>query len=487
MEIKKLASQTAIYGLSSMIGRFLNFLLVPLYTATFLPEAYGVVSVLYAYAGFFAVLLTYGMETAFFNFSRKTNNTIDVYTTATGSLMVSSAIFVLLGFVFSSQLASLIGYEGHADYIKLFALILACDALSTLPFALLRKENKAWRFAGLKLINIAINILLNLYFIKWGYDAFAKGDTLPFFNAETGVGYIFIANLVASAVTLVLLLPELGRAGNNINRKLLKDMFAYAWPLLLVGFAGMINEVLDRIILKYLLPEKVADEQIGIYSAFYKLSIIITLFVQAFRFAGEPFFFEHADKSNARQTYARVMNYFTAVCGIVFLFTMLFVKELSSIVVRSEAYYSNPDIEIIVPVLLLANIFLGIYYNLTVWYKLSEKTLLGSSVAIAGAALTILLNLLLVPVLGILGSAVTTLAAYGLMAVAAYLMGQKHYPVPYNVLKIVGYLLLALVLWKLHEVLFSHKTSLLRISSAMLALIIYAMVTLRIELPLKKS
>ncbi len=456
-----------------MVGRFLNFLLVPLYTMQFLPDAYGVVTVLYAYVGFFAVLLSYGMETAFFNFTRKDIPIEKVYATGFFSLLFTTFIFSSIGLLFAHSIAKSIGYPQHPEYIKYFVLVLAADTLSALPFALLRKQNKAIKFATVKMLWIAINVGLNLYFIYFGYQQLALGRTIALFNPEVGVGYIFIANLAASVITLLFLLPEFKFAKSKPDWQLLKQMLAYAWPLILVGFAGMINELLDRIVLKYLLPSESADFDIGIYGAFYKISIAVTLFVQAFRFAGEPFFFDKAKDINAKDTYAKVMNYFVAICGLVFLVTMLFVHQIAPIIIRQNAYFTHPQAFTIVPILLMANVFLGIYYNLSIWYKLSEKTLLGSTVAIGGAFITVLLNLLLVPIIGILGSAITTLVAYAAMAVTAYLMGQKYYPVPYQLKPILSYLLAALVFWFLHDYFLSNSALLLQVGFALFFIVLY--------------
>lgn len=473
MELKKLASQTVIYGLSSMVGRFLNFLLVPLYTLQFLPQEYGVVTVLYAYVGFFAVLLSFGMETAFFNFTRKDISTEKVYTTGFYALLTTALLFTAIGLLLAQPIANSIGYPNHPEYIRYFVLILACDTLSILPFALLRKQNKAIKFAAVKMLWIAINVGLNLYFVYYGYQQFAAGKTILLFNPFVGVGYIFIANLIASALTLLFLLPEFKFARSKPDLALLKQMLAYAWPLILVGFAGMINELLDRIILKYLLPPATADFDIGIYGAFYKISIVVTLFVQAFRFAGEPFFFEKSKDQDATATYAKVMNYFVAICGLVFLSTMLFIHQIAPIIIRQKAYFTHEHALTIVPILLMANVCLGIYYNLSIWYKLSEKTLLGSTVAIGGAVATIILNIILVPIIGILGSAITTLVAYGAMALAAYFMGQKHYPVPYQLSHIFTYLAAAVLFWYSHDYFLSHAASWLKILTAIILIGIY--------------
>jgi O-antigen/teichoic acid export membrane protein len=470
-----------------MVGRFLNFLLVPLYTALFMPEEYGVVTVLYAYVGFFAVLLTYGMETAFFNFARKENSAKSAFATAMHALIFSTMLFVLAGFFLDDQIASWIGYPEHPEYIRMFSLILAFDTLCQLPFALLRKENKAWRFVSIKMLNIAVNVGLNVYFIWWGFHRYEQGITVFLFNPEVRIGYIFYANVFASVITLLAMTPQIVAAIGHFDGALLKRMMRYAIPLVIVGFAGMINELLSRIILKYLLPFGTADFDIGVFGAFYKLSIIITLFVQAFRFAAEPFFFEHASTENSQKTYARVMEYFVAACMGMFLFTALFLDDLAHLVVRSESYYQHPQALNIVPVLLMANVFLGIFYNLSIWYKLTEQTLLGSLVSIGGAVATIFLNLLLVPFFGIMGAAIATLAVYFSMSVAAYVMGRFYYPVPYRLIIILLYVCSGYGLWQLYEYLPLPKAGWTSMVMKMAFLGIFASVVVLVRRAEKKS
>lgn len=442
--IRKLAGETAVYGLSSMVGRFLNFLLVPLYTAQFLPEEYGVVTVLYAFAGFAAVILTMGMETAFFHFSTKINDTAKAYSHAFLLLLPLNILLGLIIWFGAEPLAEWVGFEGHGNYFRCFALILPLDALTSLPMAWLRKMGKARRFALLKLLNIAINIGVNLYFVYFGYTYFEKGIQLPGFNPDWGIFYIFIANVLASLIGFLCMIPELRVIRFAPDVEFIKSMLKYAWPVILIGLAGMVNELLDRVLIQYLTPAKEADFNTGVYGAFYKLSIVITLFVQAFRFAAEPFFFEQSRQSDAPRIYARVMHLFVAVCAGIFLLCMLMMDELSALLIRQEAYYRHPQAMQLVPVLLMANIFLGMYYNLSIWYKLSEKTRMGAWIAMGGAVLTIVLNFLLIPKIGILGAAWTTLTVYISMALISWLQGQRYYPVPYNVPRILTYLGLAL-------------------------------------------
>ena len=474
--LKKLLSQTAIYGLSSVIGRLLNYLLVPLYTRYFLPAEYGVVTELYAYVAFLVIVLTYGLETAFFRFSKKDNDVKVVYSTALISLIVSSIIFVILMFVCSSSIASWMGYAGHTEYIEWFAIIIALDAVASISFARLREQEKAIRFALVRLVNIFINIGLNLYFIVY---------------QEFGIEYIFIANLIASIVTLVLLFPEMINSSWRFDKVLWKKMVIYALPLLIAGLAGMTNETIDRVLLKqieqpvniyedyaimlqkniiknekhiiikdplmyneikkygnkfkqlsntsktYIIMESKKSE-LGLYGAFYKLSILMILFIQTFRFAAEPFFFAQQKEKNSRKTYADVMKYFTIIMAVIFLGVTIFYDIIKGFL--GSEYHDERGF-LVVSILLLANLFLGIYYNLSIWYKLTEKTKYGAYLSVFGAIITITLNFTLIPIIGFVGSAWTTLVCYFCMTVASYYLGKRHFPIPYQVGRIGLYLL----------------------------------------------
>jgi O-antigen/teichoic acid export membrane protein len=420
--LKKLASQTAIYGLSSVLGRLLNYLLVPLYTRYFLPAEYGVVTELYAYVAFLVVLLTYGMETAFFRFSKKEEST-KVYSTTLISLLISSVVFVGLIFLNSSAISQWLGYANHPEYIQFFALIIGMDAVASISFAKLREQDKAMRFAFIRIVNIMVNIGLNLYFIVY---------------QEYGIAYIFIANLVASAITLLMLFPQMISSSWVFDKKLWKKMMIYALPLLIAGLAGMTNETIDRILLKHLLPNTdMAASELGLYGAFYKLSIIMILFIQTFRFAAEPFFFAQEKEGNSRKIYADVMKYFTIIMAIIFLGVTIFYDVLKGFL--GSEYHDERGF-LVVSILLLANLFLGIYYNLSIWYKLTEKTKYGAYLSIFGAIITLSLNFTLIPVLGFVGCAWATLVCYFSMTVASYYLGKRHFSVPYQVKRIALYL-----------------------------------------------
>ena len=421
--LKKLASQTAIYGLSSVIGRLLNYLLVPLYTRYFLPEEYAVVIEMYAYVAFLVIVLTYGLETAFFRFSKKENDGKVVYSTALISLIISSVIFVLLMFVGSSSIANYLGYGIEPRFIQWFAIIVGLDAISSIYFAKLREEEKAVRFVTIKLFSIFINIGLNLYFIM---------------HKGFGIEYIFISNLISSIFTILCLVPEMAKVKFTFDKILWKKMMIYALPLLIAGLAGTTNETVDRILLKHLLPNpETAPYELGLYGAFYKLSIIMVLFIQTFRFAAEPFFFAQHKQKEDRKIYADVMKYFTIVTIVIFLAVTIFYDFVIDFL--GTAYHDERGF-LTVSILLIANLCLAIFFNLSIWYKLTEKTIFGAYLAIFGAIITLALNFILIPKIGFIGSAWATLICYLSMTAVSYFIGQKHFPIPYQVGRISAYL-----------------------------------------------
>jgi O-antigen/teichoic acid export membrane protein len=464
--IKQLAGQTAIYGLSSIIGRVIGYLLIPLYTRVFIASEYGISNELYAYSSLLLVLITYGMETAFFRFSETEKDRPRVYSTALISILASTAVFIIIVMALAKPVAGIIRYSNHIEYIIWIALIVSMDALTAIPFAHLRASNKAKRFATVKLINIFFYIALNLFFLLLCPYLLKKdlltGFISQIYNKEIGVGYIFISNLIASALTIVLLLPEYLGIKYYFDRVLWKKMISYALPLLVVGFAGIINETMDRIFLKFLLPEKIAMSQVGIYGACYKISLILTIFIQAFRFAADPFFFAKAKEKNAKEIYADVMKYFIIICTFVFLIVVLYIDVIKYFVGK-EYYTTTTHIEggviskwlfgseisglQIVPVLLIANMCLGIYYNLSIWYKLTDKTGFGAYISIIGAIITTILNIWWIPLIGYMGSAWATLICYASMMFISYFYGQKHYYIQYNLKRLLGYIGLSIALF----------------------------------------
>lgn len=447
--LRKLASQTAVYGLSTMVGRFLNFLLVPLYTARLAGVGdYGQVSVMFSYASFLAVIFTYGMETGFFNFARKADNPGKVFSTATIALICSGLILVLCSNAFADPLMNLAGYPGHSKYAIWFGIILASDAITSIGFAWLRFNEKPWHFAAIRLLNIAINFGSNLFFLiacPWlldhGYTWVSK-----IYNPQHLIDYIFLSNLFASFFIVPLFAKTWMTLKHGFDFTLFRSMLRYSLPMVVVGLAGMVNETLDRILLKQILPKNIADYEVGIYSAFYKLSLILTLFVQAFRFAAEPFFFKHSGTEDAKETYAYVMKWFVYVCGLIYVGTMVFLPWLGPLLLRNKTYFADPRGMAIVPVLLMANFFLGIYYNLSVWYKLSDKTMLGAVTALIGAGLTLIINFTLIPAFSFEASAWATFAAYLSMVLTGFFLGQKYYHIPYKTFNALAILIASALL-----------------------------------------
>lgn len=429
--VKRLFGQTAVYGLSSIIGRLLNYLLVPLYTSVFVdPSDYGVVSELYAWVAFLIVLLTFGMETAFFKFIQKKGDKEKTFSTALISLLVVNGVFFVILAIFHQDLAKILLFEHHGEYILLLGAIVAIDAISSLPLAKLRAEEKALRFSLIQFSSIGVNITLNLILML----GFLSPE-----NPEKGVFYILVANLIASLVKPLLMI-KLFRLKERFDRALFKKMAFYSIPLAIAGFAGIINETLDRILLKQMLydpslPESLsyAESEVGIYSASYKLAMLVTIFLQAYRYAAEPFFFSQINKENRAQVYVKVMNAFIGVVCCVFLLVSLNL-DIFKHFIQNETYWVGLKV---VPVLLVANIFLGIYYNQSIWYKLSGKTRYGAYIALFGALITITLNVLFIPKYGYMACAWATLIVYFIQMVLSYFLGQKHFPIPYDLKKFI--------------------------------------------------
>lgn len=485
--LKQLAGQTAIYGLPTILGRLLNYLLVPLYTYQFATSEYGVVTEMYAYVSLFAVILTYGMETAFFRYSQTEDDKGKVYGTSVLSLIITSAVFITISMIFARPVASRMGYAEHTEYIRWFVLVLAFDALSAIPFARLRELNKAGQFALIKSINIVINLGLNLFFIllcPYLLKSSGNGFILKLihfvYNPEVGVGYIFISNLIASGVTLLLLLPVILDIKLTFNKPLWKRMIKYALPIMIFGMAGIVNETFDRILLKHLLPGsdmKYNMSQLGIYGACYKISILMTLFIQTFKYAAEPFFFNQSKNTNAKLLYAQVMKYFVMVCCFIFLAVMMYIDVVMLFVGR-EYRVGQP----VVPILLLANLFLGVFYNLSIWYKLTGQTIWGAYISIFGAILTLILNFWLVPIIGYMGAAWATFICYGSMMVASYIVGQKYYPINYNVKKLLGFFGLS-ILFYFVSILMHFENRILHLTINTFILLLYVFILFMIEKP----
>ena len=480
---KKLASQTAIYGLPTIVGRLLVYLLNPIFTYNFNPSEIGIQSAGLSYTTFLLVLLTYGMETALFRFSQKEpEHKKTIYSTALISVFISSVVFIIIAYLFSKPLAEKIKFYGHPEYVIWFSIIIAADAFAAVSFAKLREEGKAKRFATIRFTNIILFVALNLFFIlfcKYVYES-ADSPFKPFvekiFNPKLRIGYVFIFNMIASLATVAMLLPTMLTVKWKFDSQIWKRMMVYALPLLIAGLAGTVNDTLDRILLTYLLPSNIAMEQIGIYSACLKLSIIMSIFIQAFRFAAEPFFFGHSKEKDSKEVMAEVLKFFVIICSLIFLGTMMNLSWL-------QYFIGTPEFRTgikVVPILLLANMFLGIFWNQSIWFKLSGQTHFGAFLAIFGAIITIVLNFYWIPRIGYMGSAWATLICYASMMVASYFLGNKHYPVNYDVKRILGYLTLSITLY-LFSMLIKTNHSILNLFMNNILVVVFIAVIWRFE------
>lgn len=438
---KNLFKQTLIYGLATVFPRIISFILNPLFVY-YLPNKsqMGEVSVIFAYLVFFNVVLSYGMETAFFRFYNAEDNKKKVISTSTISLFWSSVGFLALALIFRKNLGEWSGIS--TEFITYTIWILALDALAIIPFSKLRAEKRPMRYAAIKIANVSINLLLNVFFLallpKW-----AAQNPDGFFNTiyldHYQIGYIFISNLLASLFTLVVLIPNYTRISWNFDLDLWKRMMRYGLPILFAGIAFAINEHFDKILLDWL---HVPMSDIGAYSACYKIGMFMVLYRTAYTLGIEPFFFSHASHENAQQTYATITKYFVIFGSFISLFVIVFADLFKHILVPNVHYW---DAMKVVPLIVLANFFLGIYTNLSVWYKLIDKTHIGAYISLVGAVVTLLLNYLLIPTMSYYGSAIATIAAYGSMMIISYQMGQKEYPIPYDFPKIFSYLGLTVV------------------------------------------
>ncbi|MGI9552569.1 MAG: lipopolysaccharide biosynthesis protein [Aurantibacter sp.] len=436
--IKKLFKQTAIYGLATVLPRMLSFLLVPVYTEVMAPEKYGVVTIIYSWFAIFNVFLAYGMETAFFRFYNKSENKDSVVSTSLISILVTTIFFMGIGLLFQGGWARILDIE--YVYIKYLVLILALDALVMIPFAWLRANEKPAKYAVIKTANVVIYLGLTIFFLLLLpnlQNGNPKGFMEWLYRPDFEISYILIANLIASGITLLIMLPLYLKSKYTFDTRLWRGMLNYAWPILIAGIAFTINEVFDKILLKTLLPPDIADSEVGKYGACYKLGMFMTLFGTAFRLGIEPFFFSHAGTENPQRAYAQITNYFVVLGSVIFLAVVVFADVLKELFVRDVAYWEAMDI---VPIILLASFFLGIYHNLSVWYKVTDKTRYGAVISVIGAIITIGINFAFIPVIGYMASAIATVAAYGSMVVLSYYFGKSHYPVPYNFRKIMFYL-----------------------------------------------
>ncbi len=458
--IKSLVKDTAVYGLSSIVGRFLNWILVPLYVYLFPANEYGIVSYLYSFTAVALVILNYGMETGFFRFANRSDEPEKVYTTSLWSVASTSLVFVILLTIFLPAISSAMLLPKHPEYIWLLGTTVAIDAFSNLPFAYLRYKNKAWTFAGIKFLNIGVNIFLNVFFIlicpwlqkhspgliDWFYE--------PMGGLKYGIGWIFVANIISTVVVLIALIPYLARRRWSFDPKLLLKMLNYSWPLLILGVAGIASQNMGQIIIPYIFKgnEEAARTMVGIYGANIKIAVVMVMFTQAFRYAYEPFIFaqDRAKGSDPKKAYCDAMKYFVIFGLLIFLGVMFFLPILKHFI--SPGYWSGLRV---VPIMMLADLFFGIQFNLSLWYKLTDRTQWGMYFSLLCFALMFGLNVWLVPAIGIpdgyMGSAWAAFISYFIVMVLNYFAGRRFYPLPYQTGRMALYTLLAVALYFVGE------------------------------------
>jgi len=421
-----------------VVIRLFPFIIAPFVTNAFGPASLAPFIDFYSVAGIIIVLLSHGMETTFFRFAEKEEDTTKLISTATISVLGASILFMLFSFIFREDLAIAFKTPDQINLLTMMLFVLGLDGLSTMPFVILRKTGRPKKFAIIKIINGVINFLLVLFFIVLLPRAGDNGIFGVHYNKEFGIGYVFVANLVASAVTFVLLAKEIKSVRiASFDSKLWRKMMAYSWPITIAGLAGVINETMDRQFLKYLLPDGTNMEQMAIYGAVCKIVTFLTLFRQAYLLGIEPFFFSHAKNENSGQSYAKLMDLFVIVNCIILLALCVNLNWLAKLYLANPAY--NEGIPI-VPIVLIAAVFLGIYLNMSIWYKLSDKTIFGAYISVLGAAVTIAVNVYFIPSYGYWASTWGTFLSYFSMMTVSYFLGQYFYPVPYHMKKIMGYL-----------------------------------------------
>lgn len=484
---KKLLSQTLIYGLSNVLVRVFPFILTPILVRTFGPFKYSIYADFYSAAGILSVLLTHGMETTFFRFFQKFKDQGDrqntVYFTSFTSVCIVSLLFLLLGIISREPLASAFKHPDEVIFLVWFLFILAADAISAVPFAKLRIQNKSLYFASLKILNSVIMFFSTVVLIFWipkliEHDGIGAAFFSKIYNFDYGIGYAFAANLFASIITFLALLPTILDGKYTFDYTLWKKMLSYAWPITIAGLAGIINETMDRQFIKYLLPEGIAEVQMGIYSAVYKIATFITLFKTAYLLGVEPFFFSHADNKNSGKTYATLMKYYAIFSAVILLFLTANLDWIGRLYIRNTDYWSGFQV---VPILLIGSTFLGIYLNLSIWYKLSDNTHYGAIISGIGACITVALNFIGLKYtdLGYWVCAIATFVSYLTMMLISYFWGQREYPIPYNYKKLIFYIggssLLSLIAY------YCSNHIAIRIGVGNISFIIFIYLTLKIE------
>ncbi len=481
--IKKLAGQTLWYGLSSIAARFINYLLTPYLTYKFSNSEYGEMSSIYSFLPLINVLVLHGMETVFFRFSTTTNDPEKVHSNTSISIIVAAVIAAILLLLFPTPIAQLLKISNHIEYVYLVALIIAFDALSAIPFAKLRQDGRPIQFAFIRISGIIINIIAIFFFLSFCPKYIQQHPTswiTSWYKPNWATGYVLLANLIQASSTFLMLSKTFFSFKFQLNIPLWKEMMLYGMPIIIAGLGGMINETFDRIMLSWWAPvatETAAQAEVGIYSACYKLSILITLAVQAFKMGAEPFFFKQAQEQNAQKNYAKIMKFFVIVLSIMFLIVALYMDVWKHFIDKKMHTGLR-----VVPILLMANIFLGIYYNLSVWYKLGNKTIAGAYITLIGAVITIVFNFVFIRYFSYMACAWATFFCYGTMMVLSYVWGQKSYFIPYATKKLIAYLVIVTLVFFIHKAFTSlWANQLFNYALATTFMIVYCLFILKIE------
>lgn len=482
-QMKKLAKETAIYGISSILGKFLNWLLVPLYTYVLDSSAdYGVVTNLYSWTALLLVILTYGMETGFFRFANKDKENADqVYSTTLISVGVTSLIFGVICVIFDQQLANFLGYDQYPEYISMLGVVVAIDAFASIPFAYLRYANRPIKFAAVKFLYIALNIIFNLFFLvgcPWLMKHFPA--TIDwFYNPHYGVGYVFVANILSTAIQTLALIPYIFKVKFNFDFVLLKKVLRYSLPLLLLGVAGIMNQTLDKILFPMLKPGLEGASELGIYGATSKIAMVMLMFTQAFRYAYEPFIFAQNKDKNSMSSYADAMKFFIIFSLFIFLGMILYMDIFKYII--QENYWTGLNV---VPIVLMSFIFQGIFFNLSLWYKLTDKTMYGAWFSIIGTIIIVVGNVLLVPRFSYTGSAWAAFACYFVIMLISYYFGQKHMPIKYDLKTIGLYTGVTIILYVL-SLFINTPYTIINVALKTVLMILFLVLLIKRDFPLR--
>lgn len=482
-QMKKLAKETAIYGISSILGKFLNWLLVPLYTYVLASSAdYGVVTNLYSWTALLLVILTYGMETGFFRFANKNKDDAEkVYATSLISVGFTSLLFSILCLIFDKQIANLLGYSANPEYISMLGVVVAIDAFACIPFAYLRYLNKPIKFAVIKFLFVVLNIFFNIFFlIICPWLAQHAPETINwFYNPDYGVGYVFVANILSTALQTLFLIPYFTKIKFIFDKTLLKGLLKYSLPLLILGVAGIMNQTLDKILFPFLIPGEHGASELGIYGATSKIALVMLMFTQAFRYAYEPFIFaQHKDK-NSMSAYADAMKFFIIFSYLIFLGMILYIDVFKFIIQRNYWVGLN-----VVPIVLMSFIFQGIFFNLSLWYKLTDKTMYGAWFSILGTIIIVVGNVILVPRYSYTGSAWAAFTCYFVIMVISYYFGQKYMPIKYDLKTIGLYTSLTIILYVI-SLFINTPYTVINVGLKSVLMLVFLIVLIKRDFPLK--